>query len=69
MILSPEGRVSLVGMDTSSIITILRDTGASQSLLVKDVLPLNEQSFTDSSVLIQGIKYGVASVPLHVVDL
>ena len=64
-----EGRVSLVGMDTSSSIKILRDTGASQSLLVKDVLPLNEQSFTGSSVLIQGIKSGVASVPLHIVDL
>ena len=64
-----EGRVSLVGMDGSSSIKILRDTGASQSLLVKDVLPLNEQPFTGSSVLIQGIKSGVASVPLYIVDL
>jgi len=64
-----EGRVSLVGMDASNGINILRDTGASQSLLVKDVLPLNEQSFMGSSVLIQGIKSGVACVPLHVVDL
>ena len=36
---------------------------------MKDVLPLNEHSFTGSSVLIQGIKSGVASVPLHIVDL
>ena len=62
-----EGRVSLMGMDASSCTTILRDTGASQSLLVKDVLSLNEQSFTGNSVLIQGIKSGMASVPLHIV--
>jgi len=31
-----EGGVSLVGMDT---INILRDSGASQSMLVEDVLP------------------------------
>ena len=48
---------------------ILRDTGASQSLLVKNILSLNEQSFTGSNVLIQGIKSGVESVPLHIVDL
>ena len=64
-----EGRVSFVGMNESSRINVLRDTGASQSLLVKDALPLNEQSFTGSNVLIQGIKSGVASVLLHVVDL
>ena len=58
-----------MGTNASSSINILRDTGASQPLLVKDVLPLNEQSFTGSSVLIQGIKSGVTSVPLHIVEL
>ena len=45
---------------------ILRDTEDSQSLMLKDVLPL-EQSFTN--VLIQGVESGVVSVPFHVDNL
>ena len=42
---------------------------ASQSLMLKDVLPLSEQSFTGSNVLIQGVKSEVISIPLHIVNL
>ena len=42
--------VILVGMNGSSNINILRDNGASQSLLVKNILSLNEQSFTGTAV-------------------
>ena len=44
---------------------ILRDTEASQSLMFKDVLPL-EQLFTGNNVLIQGVESGVVSVPFRV---
>ena len=50
-------------------ICVLRDTGASQSLLLEGVLPLNNSSYTGSNVLLQGIELGVASVPLHVINL
>ena len=48
---------------------MLRDTGASQSLLLEGILPLSDQSYTGSDVLIQGVGLGVISVPLHVVNL
>jgi len=54
-------RVNNMVLLTLGSINILRHTGGSQSLLVKD-----DQTFTG---LIQGIKPGVASVPLHIVDL
>lgn len=45
--------------------TILRDTGANQSFVVADVIPLSEQTSCGSSVLIQGIEMGIVKVPLH----
>ena len=59
--------VSLSQNSTKVHIEILRDTGATQSLLVLDVLPLLERITTVTRVQIQGIKLGVVSVPLHVV--
>ncbi|KAI2660033.1 Gag-Pol polyprotein [Labeo rohita] len=50
-------------------VQILRDTGASQSFVISDVIPLSEQTSCDSSVLIQGIEMGVAKEPLHCVHL
>jgi len=64
-----ECKLSLVGMNKLNSIKMLRDTGASQSLLVQSALPLDEQAFTGSNILIQGIKSDVTSVPLHVIDL
>jgi len=47
-------------------ITILRDTAASQSLLVT---PLSDETATGDNVLISGVELGFASVPLHKVFL
>jgi hypothetical protein len=51
-----EGSVSLIG-DTCppTPIKILRDTGASQSLILADTLPFPEKTSSGSSVLIQGV--------------
>ena len=42
----------------SAPITILRDTGASQSLILTDTLPFSEKSSSGTSVLIQGVACG-----------
>ena len=65
-----EGFVSLKG-DNANLhpIKIMRDTGASQSLLLKGILPLSEETSAGASVLIQGVELGFIKVPLHVVEL
>ena len=50
-------------------IRILRDTGATQSLLVEGILPLSEDTATGNQVLIQGVELGIVSVPLHSIHL
>ena len=50
-------------------IQILRDTGASQSLLTEGVLAVTEQSATGETVLIHGVELGFSCVPLHRVFL
>ena len=50
-------------------ITILRDTGASQSLLAEGVAPLSDETAIGDNVLISGVELGFASVPLHKVFL
>ena len=49
----------------STPITILRDTGASQSLILADTLPFSEKTSSGTSVLIQGAECGYGNVPLH----
>ena len=49
----------------STPITILRDTGASQSLILADTLPFSEKASSGTSVLIQGVECGFVNVPLH----
>ena len=49
----------------SAPITILRDTGASQSLILADTLPFSEKTSSGTSVLIQGVECGFVNVPLH----
>ena len=44
---------------------ILRDTGASQSLILADTLPFSKKTFSGTSVLIQGVECGFFNVPLH----
>ena len=52
-IISPEGVVSLLGdVSSSQKVKILRDTGATQSLMLDSVLSLTENSFTASNVLL-----------------
>ena len=65
-----EGVVSLVGDESSSQkVKILRETGATQSLMLDSVLPLTENSFTGANVLISGVEMGVLEVPLHEVNI
>ena len=49
----------------STPITILRDTGASQSLILVDTLPFSEKTSSGTSVLIQGVECGFVNVPLQ----
>ena len=65
-----EGVVSLVGDENSSQkVKVLRDTGATQSLMLDSVLPLTENSFTGANVLISGVEMGILEVPLHEVNI
>ena len=51
-------------------IKILRDTGASQSLVLADILPFSESSFSGFNVLIKGVDSSdYVTVPLHDVHL
>ena len=60
-----EGVVSLVGDESSSQkVKILRDTGATQPLMLDSVLALTENSFSDVNV-----KMGVLEVLLHEVNI
>ena len=49
----------------SAPITILRDTGASLSLILADALPFSEKTSSGTRVLIQGVECGFVNVPLH----
>ena len=53
----------------STPITILRDTGASQSLILTDTLPFSEKTSSGTCVLIQGIECGFVNIPLHNIHL
>ena len=65
-----EGVVSLVGDENSSQqVRVLRDTGATQSLMLDSVIPLTENSFTGANILISGVEMGVLEVPLHEVNI
>ena len=58
-----DGFVSLNSDSAQSTpIKILRDTGASQSLILADTLPFSEKSSSGTSVLIQGVECGFVNV-------
>ena len=60
----------LVGDKSSSQkVKILRDTGATKSLMLDNVLPLTVNSFTGANVLISGVEMGVVEIPLHEVNI
>ena len=65
-----EGIVSLLhDKSITKPIRFLRDTGASQFLILADAIPLSEKSHSGKSVLIQGEECGLVTVPLHQVNL
>ena len=65
-----KGSVSLTGEDEDQVpIVILRDTGATQSLMLQGVLPFSEQSFHGSDSLVLGVEMNVLRAPLHTVFL
>ena len=53
----------------STPIKNLRDTGASQSLILADTLPFSERTSSGTSVLIPGVECGFINVPLLVLWL
>ena len=56
--------------DNSTPIKVLRDTGASQSLMLVDALPFSDSSYSGTNVLIKGIdSTDFVSVPLHNIHL
>ena len=64
------GFVSLSGDNCPPTpIKILRDTGASQSLILAGILPFSEKTSSGTSVLIQGVECGTVNIPLHHVNL
>ena len=60
-----KGFVSIDDNTASKPIRILRDTGASQSLLLEGVLPLSENTSVGAIVLLQGVELGCFNVPRH----
>ena len=64
-----ECTVSIAGdPDSKKTIRVFRDTGASQSLIVKGTLPLTDETAC-GSVIIQGIEMGYLHLPLHEVQV
>jgi len=60
--------VRLKGNREALPINVLKDTGATQSLILDSVLPFSDKSSTGISVLLQGVEMGVIQVPLHFVQ-
>ena len=64
------GTVTLSEMDSvRKPIRILRDTGATQSMLLGSVLPLSVRSSCGNNVLVQGVGGNVTTAPLHNIHL
>lgn len=64
------GYVSLPGkLADPHPVRILRDTGASQSIMLTDSLPFSELSSCGYSVVLQGLEMGYVPRPVHLVQL
>ena len=50
------------GHPAETPIKILRDAGATQTLILEGVLPFSNESFTGNSVLLQGIKWSYCQI-------
>ncbi|XP_029927354.1 uncharacterized protein LOC115373220 [Myripristis murdjan] len=64
-----QGFVSLVGEERKVPVTILRDTGAKQTIIRGGVLSFSEDSYCGADVLAWGVKMSAVRVPLHFVEL
>ena len=65
-----DGFVSLSSdFDNATPIKILRDTGASHSLLLVDTLPFSDLSYSGANVLLKGIDSDFVQVPRHNIHL
>ena len=65
-----EGFVSLPNdILSKKPIRILRDTGASLSVILQGTIPLSEQTYTGQNVLLRGVEMGNMEVPLHRIQL
>jgi len=64
-----KGLISLSENGEQIPITILRDTGATQTLIVEGTLPLTKETATGTTMFIQGVGLTPVSVPLHTVYL
>lgn len=60
-----DGLVSIIGDLVEWHIRVLQDSGASQSIVCKSVLPFSKHTDTGGSVLIRGLGLSQISVPLH----
>ncbi|XP_071059089.1 uncharacterized protein [Pseudochaenichthys georgianus] len=64
-----KGMVSLPGKNNRVPVTILRDTAASQSFMMRGVLPLSKESAVGSGVLVRGFGMQCVGSPLHNIHL
>ena len=64
-----DGYVSLDETSVQVGVKILRDTGASQSLILDGVLPFSSTTYTGQNVLLQGVGPEILEVPLHTINL
>lgn len=65
-----KGLISLTGKtEDQHDIQMSRETGSAHSFMVENALPLSEQSFCGSSILVQGIEICFVRAPLHRVHL
>ena len=60
-----EGCVALVESGEQKCVRILRDTGASLTVILDTVLELSDETFTGETVLLRGVEMGQVEVPLH----
>ncbi len=71
-----DGSVSLCADSLGNSVSILRDTGATQSFILADfllylgnILPFSAKTYSGTDVLVCGIELGCVRVPVHVINL
>ena len=64
-----DGFVSSAEGENKTPIRILRDTGSYKSLLLNNVIDLNDASYTGHKILIQGLNIECSSIPFHIITL